>query len=221
VRPSGASGGGTSFESLNFPGAWLRHYADNAYLARSGGPNAWDTATGFAADATWNTADPALWRSSVSLPVDARQSLRVTTWGHTDRYLRHADGLAHTEVVNSGSSSLLKADATYTVRRGLADSSCYSFESVNFPGRFLRHADSRVRNSPNDGSALFRDDATFCARPGVGGTGVTLESINKPGWFLRHYESAVYIASGDDAGFNRPQTVSADSSWTFAAPWVP
>ncbi|MFD4669833.1 AbfB domain-containing protein [Lentzea sp. NPDC058450] len=214
--------GGTSFESLNIPGSFLRHYADNVYLARSGGPNPWDSATGFAADSTWATADPALWRSSVRLATDVRQSLRVATWGHTDRYLRHADSLAYTEIVNSGSSATLKADATYTVRRGLADSSCYSFESVNFPGQFLRHSASRVRNSPNDGSALFRDDATFCARPGLSGTGVTLESINKPGSYLRHFESQVFVASGNaEAGFDRPQTLTADSTWTTAAPWAP
>ncbi|WP_433064210.1 AbfB domain-containing protein [Dactylosporangium sp. CS-033363] len=219
-RP-GLAAGGTSFESLNFPGAFMRHYADNVYLARSGGPNAWDTAAGFAADATWDVAAPALWRSSVLLATDARQSLRVTTWGHTDRYLRHADSLAWTEIVNGGSSALLKADATYTVRRGLADSSCYSFESVNFPGQFLRHSDSRVRNSPDDGSALMRADATFCARPGVGGTGVTFESLNFPDSYLRHFESQVYIANGTgDGGFNRPQTLTADSSWAVSAPWA-
>ncbi|GAA1304145.1 AbfB domain-containing protein [Saccharothrix xinjiangensis] len=220
ARP-GLAAGGTSFEALNHAGAYLRHYAEGVYLARSGGPNPWDTATGFAADATWNAADPALWRSSVSLPTDVRRSLQVTTWGHTDRYLRHADSLAYTEVVNAGSSALLKADATYTVRRGLADSSCYSFESVNFPGQFLRHTSGRVRNSPDDGTALLRADATFCARPGVGGTGVTLESINLPGSFLRHYESQVYIASGGGAGADRPQTLTADSSWNLAAPWAP
>ncbi|MFD0599298.1 AbfB domain-containing protein [Catellatospora coxensis] len=134
------------------------------------------------------------------LATNVRQSLRVTTWGHTDRYLRHADSLAWTEIVTSGSSALLKADATYAVRRGLADSSCYSFESANFPGQFLRHAAGRVRNSPDDGTALMRADATFCARPGVGGTGVTFESLNFPGSYLRHFESQVYIAAGGGDG---------------------
>ncbi|WNV86203.1 AbfB domain-containing protein [Umezawaea sp. Da 62-37] len=221
ARP-GLASGGTSFESLNLPGSYLRHYAEIVYLARSGGSNAWDTPTGFAADTTWNAADPALWRSAALLSTNVRQSLRVTTWGLTDRYLRHANGLAYTEVVTGGSGAALKADATYTVRRGLADSSCYSFESVNFPGQFLRHANGRVRNSPDDGSALLRADATFCARPGIGGTGVTLESINFPGTYVRHFESQVYTASGaGDSGADRPQTVSADSSWTLAAPWAP
>ncbi|MFJ6071011.1 AbfB domain-containing protein [Streptomyces sp. NPDC093065] len=152
-----------------------------------------------------------------------RKSLRVTTWGHTDRYLRHSDSLGWTEIVGAGSSALLKQDATYTVRRGLADSSCYSLESVNYPGRFLRHADSRVRLAPDDGSALFRQDATFCARPGLGGTGVTLESINIPGSYLRHHASQVYIASGSGTGdtYNRPQTLAADASWSVEAPWAP
>ncbi|GHG41739.1 hypothetical protein GCM10018791_70050 [Streptomyces zaomyceticus] len=221
-RP-GLASGGTSFESLNYPGHYLRHHAEGVYLARSGGPNAWDAPASFAADATWNLGQPSLWRSSVLLPTDVRQSLRVTTWGHTNRYLRHADSLAFTEVVDGSSSVLLKQDATYTVRRGLADSSCYSFESVNYPGRVLRHADSRVRSAPDDGTTLFRQDATFCARPGVGGTGITFESINVPGSYLRHYASQVYIASGSGGGdhFNRPQALSADSSWSLSAPWAP
>ncbi|MZE55490.1 beta-galactosidase [Streptomyces sp. SID5770] len=219
---TGLAAGGTSYESLNFPGAYLRHYADNVYLARSGGPNPWDAASSFAADATWNTGEPALWRSSVLLPTDVRRSLRVATWGHTDRYLRHVDSLARTEVVNGNSPALLKQDATFTVRRGLADASCYSFESVNYPGRFLRHANSRVGTAADDGTALFRQDATFCARPGVGGTGVTFESLNVPGAYLRHFESAVYIASGaGSGGFDRPQTLTADSGWTLEAPWAP
>ncbi|WP_033342642.1 AbfB domain-containing protein [Catenuloplanes japonicus] len=218
---AGLAAGGTSFESVNFPGAYLRHYNSEVYLARSGGPNAWDTASGFAADATWNVSAPALWRSSVQLPVDARRSLGVLTWNYTDRYLRHAGGLGYTEVVNSGSSAMLKSDATFTVRRGLADSSCYTLESVNYPGQYLRHADSRIRLAANDGSALFAADATFCARPGLSGAGVTLESINIPGNFLRHFNGQAHIASGGGADFNRPLTLTADSSWNIAAPWAP
>ncbi len=74
----------------------------------------------------------------------------------------------------------------------------------------------------DDGTALFRQDATFCARPGVGGTGVTFESLNVPGAYLRHFDSAVSIASGaGSGGFDRPQTLTADSSWTLEAPWAP
>ncbi|MDR6322247.1 AbfB domain-containing protein [Actinoplanes couchii] len=214
ARP-GLASGGVSFESFNNPGSYLRHASENVYLA------AGDGSASFAADATWNVSEPARWRSSVLLPFDVRRSLQVATWGYTDRYLRHADSLGWTEVVNSGSSALLKADATFTLRRGLADNSCYTFESVNYPGQYLRHAAGRIRLASNDGSSLFAADATFCARPGLSGTGVTFESLNFPGSFLRHYDAQAHIASGAGTGADRPLTLTADSSWTVANPWTP
>ena len=82
-------------------------------------------------------------------------------------------------------------------------------------------AASRIRLAANDGSALFAGDATFCARPGVGGVGVTFESINFPGAYLRHFDSQAWIAAGGGTGFDRPLTISADSSWNVVAPWAP
>ncbi len=220
ARP-GRSGSGTSFESANFPGAFLRHHSDNVYLARPSGPNPFDGGATFDADTTWDVSGAALWRSGVVLPVDVRRSLQVQTRGFTNRYLRHANSLAATEAVDAGSAALLKNDATWTVRRGLADSGCYSFESVNFPGRYLRHAASRVRMDPNDGSTLFAQDATWCARPGLQGGGVTLESINFPGSYLRHYDSQVWSANGTGGTWNRPQMLTADSTWNLTTPWAP
>lgn len=214
ARP-GLAAGGVSFEALNQPGSYLRHASENVRLAANDG-----TAL-FAADATWNVSNPALWRSSVLLPYDVRRSLQVTTWGYTDRYLRHADSLGWTAAVNASSSALVKADATFTVRRGLADSSCYSLESVNYPGQYLRHAGGRIRLAAGDGSALFAADATFCTRPGLSGTGVTFESLNFPNSFLRHYDSQAHIAAGTGTGPDRPLTLTADSSWTVTSPWAP
>ncbi|MFV2114820.1 AbfB domain-containing protein [Micromonospora sp. LOL_025] len=158
----------------------------------------------------------------VALPLNTRRSLQVTTPGHTGRYLRHRDSLAYTEIVDAGSTALLKNDATYTIRAGLADANCYSFESVNFPGEYLRHAGSRVRNSPNDGSALMRADATWCARTGLTGSGVSLESYNFRGSFLRHFNSEVWLSNGaGGAAYDTPTLWSADSTWNVAAPWAP
>ncbi|MBM0256393.1 AbfB domain-containing protein [Micromonospora sp. 4G55] len=158
----------------------------------------------------------------VALPVGQRRSLRVTTPGYTDRYLRHRDSLAYTEVVTAASPALLKADATYTIRAGLADPNCYSFESVNYPGQYLRHANSRVRNSPDDGTALMRADATWCARTGLTGSGVSLESYNFRGSYLRHYDSEVWLSNGaGGAAYNTPTLWAADSTWTVAEPWAP
>ncbi|WP_430501434.1 AbfB domain-containing protein [Micromonospora trifolii] len=158
----------------------------------------------------------------VALPVNTRRSLQVTTPGFTNRYLRHQDSLAYTEVVDAASSSLLKADATYTIRPGLTGAGCYSFESVNFPGQYLRHQNSRVRNSPDDGSALLRADATWCARTGLTGTGVSLESYNFRGKYLRHYNAEVWLSNGAGGdAYNTPTSWTADSTWSIAAPWAP
>jgi hypothetical protein len=158
----------------------------------------------------------------VALPLNTRHSFQVTTPGFTDRYLRHMNGLAFTEVVNAASSAVLKADATYTIRAGLANASCFSFESVNFPGQFLRHMNFRVQKSVNDGSAVMLADATWCARSGLTGAGVSLESFNFPGSFLRHINSEVWLSNGSGNGSGNAATVWApDSTWNIVAPWTP
>jgi Alpha-L-arabinofuranosidase B, catalytic/Alpha-L-arabinofuranosidase B (ABFB) domain/Concanavalin A-like lectin/glucanases superfamily/NPCBM-associated, NEW3 domain of alpha-galactosidase/Lamin Tail Domain len=54
----GNSGQGMSFQSVNFPGRYLRTFNNVLYLASNGGPNPWDTATGWAADTSWVVAPP-------------------------------------------------------------------------------------------------------------------------------------------------------------------
>jgi hypothetical protein len=214
-----AGAGGTVLESRNLPGRFIRHYAEDVYLARPGGTNPWDGAAGFAADTTWAAVVP-LWRSGADLPLDQARSFRVTTPGFTDRYLRHQDGLARTDVVGAGSPALLKADATFVVRRGLSEPSCYSFESRNFPGQYLRHAQFRVRLAASDGTDLFRRDATFCAQPGVGG--VRLASVNELGASVRHYAEEVWVAvNGGAHPYDSPTSYDADVSWAVTAPWTP
>lgn len=82
----------------------------------------------------------------------------------------------------AGSES--RQDSTFKVVRGLADSSCYSF--VTHDGKYLRHRNFLLRDEPNDGSSLFKQDATFCPRPSAYSGAVMLESVNYPGRFLRH-----------------------------------
>jgi hypothetical protein len=211
--------GATALESYNNPGAYVRHYNEAVYLARQGGPNAWDTPTSFAQDTTWAATIP-LWRSGADLPLNQARSLRVTTPGFTDRYLRHRDGLARTDVVTATSDALTKADATFVVRRGLAEPSCYSLESRNHPGSYLRHSAFRVRLAANDNTDLFRNDATFCAQPGTGG--VRLASINELGTNVRHYAEEVWVASNGGAHtYDNPANYAEDVSWSVGPAWAP
>jgi len=213
--------GATALESYNNPGAFVRHYNEAVYLARSGGPNPWDTASGFAADTTWAAVVP-LWRSGADLPLNTARSFRVTTPGFTDRYLRHRDGLARTDVVTATSPALLKGDASFIVRRGLADPSCYSFESRNIAGNYLRHADFRVRLGANENTDLFRRDATFCAQPGASSGSVRLASVNELGTNVRHYAEEVWMSSNGGAHtYDNPTSYANDVSWAVTTAWTP
>ncbi len=82
--------------------------------------------------------------SGTKLPTGKLVSFRVTTPNYTNRYLRHVNGVAATEVIDAGSNQTLKQDGSFWVRAGLSNSSCYSFESRNFPGQYLRQRDLRV-----------------------------------------------------------------------------
>ncbi len=156
----------------------------------------------------------------VTLPTGQSVSFRVTTPGHTDRYVRHQNGAVFTEVVTGGSSALLKNDATWRVVPGLADSSCYSFESRNYPGEYLRHRDSRVYKEGGSG-ALFRADSTFCPVRGADG-GVRLSAYNFPEQYLRHYNAELWLAiPGGTRTWDARALFREDTTWAVAAPWAP
>ncbi|WP_281290732.1 AbfB domain-containing protein [Streptomyces sedi] len=146
--------------------------------------------------------------------MDERITLGVTTDGYTDRVLRHSESLARTDVIGAGSGSPDREDATFVVRRGLADSSCYSLEAANEPGSYLRHSSFRVRLDADDGSELFDRDATFCAQPGAEGGSVRLASVNELDANVRHYAEEVWAAvDGGPHAYDRPESYAADVSW--------
>ncbi len=156
----------------------------------------------------------------VILPTNVYRSLRVTTPGYTNRYARHQNSLGFTEVVDANSSTLLKEDATWRIVPGLADPACYSFESRNYPGHYLRHQAFRVRKDPNDNSALFRADATWCTQAGTGG--VRLSASNYPGQYLRHRNAELWLATpGGPNAWDSPQSFTEDTTWSVDAPWAP
>ncbi|CAM5655278.1 Beta-galactosidase OS=Streptomyces viridochromogenes OX=1938 GN=ADK34_39530 PE=3 SV=1 [Streptomyces viridochromogenes] len=156
----------------------------------------------------------------LTLPVDQYRSLRVTTPGYTDRYMRHKDGAVFTEVVNSGSAGLLKDDATWRIVPGLANGTCYSFESRNYPGQYLRHREYRVYKEAGSGD-LYRADATFCPVRGADG-GVRLSAYNFPEQYLRHYNAELWLATpGGTHTWDNPALFTEDTTWAVEAPWAP
>ncbi|MEV4776151.1 AbfB domain-containing protein [Microbacterium sp. LWH12-1.2] len=69
-----------------------------------------------------------------------------------------------------------------------------SFESIDQPGRFLRHSGYRVVLHQDDGTALFAGDATFLPVAGLGHSMMTsLQSHNFPDRYLRHRNFQVWV----------------------------
>ncbi|OOF89866.1 carbohydrate-binding module family 42 protein [Aspergillus carbonarius ITEM 5010] len=122
-------------------------------------------------------------------------SLRVTTPGYTTRYIAHTDTTVNTQVVSSSSSTDLKEEASWKVVTGLAYSGCFSFESVDTPGSYIRHYNFALLLNANDGTKQFHEDATFCPQAALNGEGTSLRSWSYPTRYFRHFDDVLYAAS--------------------------
>ncbi|KAF9891577.1 hypothetical protein FE257_003588 [Aspergillus nanangensis] len=156
--------------------------------------------------------------SGPALTVGSSVSLRVTTSCCTTRYLAHTGSTVNTQVVSSSSTTALKQQASWTVRAGLANSACFSFESKDTPGSFIRHADFALLLNANDGSKLFHEDATFCPQTGLNGQGNSIRSWSYPTRYFRHYSNVLYIGSnGGVHTFDAAASFNDDVSWVVSS----
>lgn len=132
----------------------------------------------------------------------------IRSVNYPDRYWHLSDGYVRLDEIGSGSEQ--REDATFKRVGGLADSSCYSF--VTSDGRYLRHRSFVLVKDRSDGSALFRQDATFCPRPSAYAGAVMLESVNYPGRFLRHRDFQLRLDPYQSTGLYQ-----ADSAFRLVA----
>lgn len=189
----GCAPGGMSFESVNAPGHFIRHANYELWIARNDGSDL------FAKDATWRPGLKASFES-INYP------------GH---FMRHRNSLGELTRV---SSDLDRADATFIVRPALNGSSIsVSFESVNYPDHFLRHQNYRLKLHQNDGSELFRQDASFMQQgaecPGCPRGEMSFESANLPGHFIRHQNYELWLAKSDGSDL-----FAKDATWRQVGP---
>jgi hypothetical protein len=78
----------------------------------------------------------------------------------------------------------------------VGNSGCFSFESRDSPGSYIRHYNFAPVLASNDGSKQFHENATFCPQAGLSGQGTTsVRSWNHPTRHLQHYNDVVYVAS--------------------------
>jgi hypothetical protein len=128
---------------------------------------------------TARASKPSAGKPPKTTPSSTWRSVRSVNY--PDRYWHISGGYVKLDPVRGSES---RADSTFQVVKGLSDASCYSFATAD--GAYLRHRSFLLRAQPDDGSALFEQDATFCPRPSSYPGAVMLESVNYPGRFLRH-----------------------------------
>ena len=81
---------------------------------------------------------------------------------------------------------------------GVADPSLVTFESVNWPGYFIRHQNFQILIATFDGSDLFLKDATFRPYPGLADRSCSsYEAMNYPVHFIRHEDFMLHLRLSD------------------------
>ncbi|KAF2644530.1 ArabFuran-catal-domain-containing protein [Massarina eburnea CBS 473.64] len=154
--------------------------------------------------------------SGTALTIGSSISLRATTSGYSDRYLAHTGSVVNTQVVTSSSATSLKQQASWTVRAGLANGGCVSFESKDISGSYIRHADFVLQVGANDGSKLFKEDATFCPQAGLT-QGISIRAWGYPTRWIRHYSNVGYVGSnGGVHAFDAASSFNDDVSFVVS-----
>lgn len=154
--------------------------------------------------------------SGLELVAGSSISLQATADCCTTRYITHtgSNSTVNTQAVSSSSNNVLKHQASWTVRTGLGNSACFSFESKATPGSYLRHYNFELQLQPNDGTKQFNEDATFCTQAGLNGQGISIQSWSYPTRYLRHYNDVTYVASnGGIHMFDTADSFNDDVSW--------
>ncbi|XP_013413767.1 uncharacterized protein LOC106176089 [Lingula anatina] len=82
-------------------------------------------------------------------------------------FLRHYGSELHLEHSSQPRNSHIFAqDSTFFVRENKWFPEYAAYESVNYPGSFIRHSSSRLRIDKSDGSDLFKKDSSFILTTG-------------------------------------------------------
>ncbi|KKY39092.1 putative fungal alpha-l [Diaporthe ampelina] len=152
-----------------------------------------------------------------ALALGSSVSLQATTPGYTARYLAHTGSAVNTQEVTSSSAAALRQQASWTVRAGLGNAACFSLESADSPGSYIRHYNFELQVAAADGTRQFGEDATFCTQAGLNGQGSSLRAWGYPTRYIRHYANLGYAASnGGVHAFDAASSFNDDVSFVVA-----
>jgi GH43 family beta-xylosidase len=124
------------------------------------------------------------------IPVaDGATPYRFAAHGSTTVVLNHYDFR-----LRANATPALLADSQFRIVTGLSGTGTVSLESANFPGRYLRHRNYELWVEAGDGSAQFRQDASFYRRAGLAdATAASFEAVNFAGRYLRNASGLVNL----------------------------
>nr|WP_246563181.1 AbfB domain-containing protein [Paenibacillus montaniterrae] len=136
-------------------------------------------------------------------PPSSSNTVRLQSHNFTDRYIRHIEFRVQIDANVSPAQ-----DAQFRIVSGLAGSSGISFESVNYPGHYLRvRANGEVWLDQNDNSSSFANDATFRRVAGLANSSKSSYQMwTDSSRYLRHYDYLMYAQSGSGSTFNADAT---------------
>ncbi|KAJ1567119.1 hypothetical protein HK405_007085 [Cladochytrium tenue] len=230
-----ASGALSTFYSGVRPSGYNPMHKEGAIILGIGGDNSnWAQGTfyegaittGYPSDDTENSVQADIvaagyattsLTSGTALTVGSVVSLRATTACCTADYIAHTGTTVNIQAVTASSSLALRQQASWTVRAGLGNSACISFESVDTPGSFIRHSGFALLLNANDGTKLFSEDATYCPQASFNGQGDSFRSWSYPTRYFRHYNGVLYAASnGGVHSFDAVTLFTDDASWAIA-----
>lgn len=148
-----------TFESSNYPGMFIRHFNFLGELT--------SISTDLdKQDATFKVAPTMI---DIGWPLPSNL-VTFESANYPGYYLRHQDW--RIKLQPNDNSNLFEYDATFKIVPGLYAGepggfaiNGNSFESINYPGYYLRHRDFHLWVEPNDNSEQFKKDATFIMRP--------------------------------------------------------
>ncbi|WP_020524921.1 glycoside hydrolase family 43 protein [Catelliglobosispora koreensis] len=121
---------------------------------------------------------------------------RLQSYNYQDRFVRHANYDVRIDANVSPAQ-----DAQFRLVPGLAGGQGYvSFQSVNYPGYYLRHYGFDFVLAANDGTATFAADATFRQVSGLANSSwASFQSYNYPDRYIRHYAYLLRLDPISDA----------------------
>lgn len=121
------------------------------------------------------------------------ETVRLRSSNINDCHVYH-DGAGNVLIANKA-TALPYSSSLWRAVPGLADANGVSFEAVDQPGYYLRHYEGKLIISQDDGSEIFKQDATWRMSAGLADPdGASFASYNISGTYMRHFNSYLMIS---------------------------